>query len=70
MKNGSEKSLADAFLTPKEAATYLRVSMLTMYLYMKKPRSKGGPPVRKFGASCYRLPRQEFIEWANPKPEK
>ena len=70
MKNGSHEALDDTFLTPKEAAAYMRVSMLTFYRYLKKPRSKGGPPVRRFGRNCIRLPKAQFIEWANPKPEK
>ena len=70
MKSSANEPLDDTFLTPKEAAAYLRVSMWTFYQYMKKPRSKGGPPVRRFGPNCIRLPKRQFIEWANPKQEK
>ena len=65
MKNGEAKYLEAAFLTPKEAADYLRITPRTMYAYLKKPRAKGGPPVRKFGAACYRIPTKEFLVWAN-----
>ena len=44
MKNGSDDSLDGTFYTPKEAAAYMRVSMLTFYKYLKKPLKKGGPP--------------------------
>ena len=65
MKNGSDKELDDNFYTPKEGAAYMRVSMLTFYKYLKKPRKKGGPPVRRFGRNCIRLPKEKFIAWAN-----
>ena len=70
MQNGASKLLEAAFLTPKEAAAYLRINVHTMYAFMRKSRAKGGPPVQKFSGNCYRLPTQEFIEWANSKREK
>ena len=69
MQNGAKDPLDDSFYTPKEAAAYLRVSMLTFYKYLRKPRSKGGPPVRRFGRNCIRLPREQFIKWAKAGTE-
>ena len=64
MANGTD---SDTFYTPKEAAAKIRVSLLTFYKYLKKPVSKGGPPVRRFGRNCIRLPKNKFDAWANPK---
>lgn len=64
MKNGTPSTNPKDFLTPKEAADKLRVSVRTFYTYMKKPVSKGGPPVRRFGRNLIRLPRAEFFRWA------
>jgi len=65
MNNGASRPLADTFLTPKEAATFMRVSMETFYKYLRKPASKGGPPQRRFGRNCIRIPREQFFKWAN-----
>ena len=63
--NGRNKN----FFTPKEAAAYIGVSLTTFYGWLKKPPKKGGPPVRRFGPMCLRLPREKFIEWANGSTE-
>lgn len=52
------------FFNVREAAAYIRVCTMTMYTLAKKPRKKGGPPVRKFGKHI-RFPREAFILWAN-----
>lgn len=54
------------FLTPKEAADYIGVHLNTFYCWIRE-RKKDGPPVRKFSSTCYRLPRDRFLEWANGK---
>jgi len=69
MQNGISNNHHREFLTPKEAAAYIGVSIITFYSWMKKPSKKGGPPVRRFGKNCYRLPRDKFIEWANGNTE-
>lgn len=65
MKNGVNGANSKNFFTPKEAADYIGVSLLTFYQYARKPQSKGGPPVRRFGRNCIRLPKDKFIKWAN-----
>ena len=57
--------LSKHFFTPQEAASYIGVSRITFYRYLKKPTSKGGPPSRKISENCWRIPIEPFIEWAN-----
>lgn len=52
------------FLTLKEAATLLRVSMTTIYEYTRKRSRKDGMPVQRFGRNCIRIPRDKFLKWA------
>ncbi len=63
--NGSRQK---NFLSVKEAAAYVGVSLNTFYLWTKKSPKKGGPPVRRFG-TILRLPRDQFIKWANGETE-
>lgn len=65
MKNGVNGISAKNFFTPKEAADYINVSLVTFYGYLRKAPARGGPPVRRFGRNCIRLPRDKFIKWAN-----
>ncbi|MFA5897706.1 MAG: helix-turn-helix domain-containing protein [Hyphomicrobium sp.] len=65
MKNGTNGGNSKNFFTPKEAADYIGVSTNTFYKWLRKPQTRGGPPVRKFGLNCYRLPKEKFIKWAN-----
>ena len=64
MKAGPNGTTTKNFFTPKEAANYIGVSLTTFYKYLRKPPSKGGPPCRKFGLNCYRIPVDQFIKWA------
>jgi predicted DNA-binding transcriptional regulator AlpA len=52
------------FLTCKEAAHYLRMSMNGFYKMM---RGKNGPPVIKISHSSARVPKNEFLEWVESK---
>ena len=70
MQNGLNGNHSKNFLTPKEAADYVGVSLNTFYKWLRKSRKKGGPPVRRFGQNCYRLPRDKFIAWANDGTEE
>lgn len=56
------------FLTIKEAAAYVGVCENTFYLWAKKSPKRGGPPVRRLGG-ILRLPREQFIKWANGETE-
>ena len=52
------------FFTPKEAASYLRVSVRSIYNWIDKGKIKA----RDFGSKkhpCYRIPKDKFIAWAN-----
>jgi hypothetical protein len=51
----------------KEAAAYIGVTRKTFQRYLKKPFEKGGPPRRRFGKQCVRIPIDKFIAWANPE---
>jgi excisionase family DNA binding protein len=53
------------FFTPKEAAAYIGVDRKTFYNWLKKPSTKNGPPKRRLGKHCTRIPIEEFIEWVN-----
>ena len=64
MKNGTNGASTKNFFTPKEAADFIGVSLTTFYKYLRKPPSKGGPPVRRFGRNFLRLPRDQFLKWA------
>ena len=60
------------FFTPKEAAAYLGVTVITVYHWIQKPRGKGRLPARDFGSKkrpCYRIPKDRFIAWANAGTE-
>ena len=63
MKNGTTGVNSKNFFTPKEAANYVGVSTNTFYKWLR--RKRGGPPCRRFGQNCYRLPKEKFIAWAN-----
>lgn len=67
MSASDSRTLSRSFIAPKEAAAYLGINIRTLYKYMRKPIAKGGLPHRKISATCYRIPRDKFIEWANPK---
>jgi predicted site-specific integrase-resolvase len=66
MENGQVITLRP-WLTAKEAANYLGVSVHSLYSYTKQ--RKGRPPMllRMGGKTKGRLrfPREEFIRWAN-----
>jgi excisionase family DNA binding protein len=49
-----------AFLTVKEAASYLRIHANTFYIWM---RQKDGPPVIKLRHSRARIPKAAFLKW-------
>ena len=70
MKNGNDSRSSKHFITIKEAAAYVGVNENTFYQWAQKPPSKGGPPVRRFGKNCLRLPRDQFLHWAGLAPEK
>ena len=67
MQASDSRTLSRSFISPKEAAGYLGINTRTLYKYMRKPISKGGLPHRKISATCYRIPRDQFMVWANPK---
>lgn len=69
MKDEANGRRVTTFLTPKQAADYIGISVRTFYPWLSKPRSKGGPPVRRFGRNVIRLPREQFIRWANAGTE-
>ena len=51
-----------AFLSVKEAASYLRIHANTFYIWMRK---KDGPPVIKLRRSRARIPKEEFLKWVD-----
>jgi excisionase family DNA binding protein len=56
------------WLTAKEAADYLGVSVHTLYSYIKPKKNR--PPMFRLGhreKGRVRFPREEFIQWANGK---
>jgi excisionase family DNA binding protein len=53
---------SNAFLTVKEAASYLRVHANTFYIWMRK---KDGPPVIKLRRSRARIPKAAFLKWVD-----
>lgn len=63
IENGRAKQRT--FLTPKEAAAYICVNPRTFLRWLKI--KKKGIPHRRLGLTCIRIPRDEFLEWANPK---
>ena len=52
------------FIKPAEAARIIRVSEQMMYDIISGKRGNGSPKVLKFGRA-YRIPRDEFMAWAN-----
>jgi hypothetical protein len=58
-----------AFITPKEGARILRISVDLLYDLINGRRGSKPPTVLKFGRS-YRLPRAEFFAWANSQTRK
>jgi excisionase family DNA binding protein len=65
MQGNDSRTLSRTFITPKEAAAYMGVNIRTIYKFMKKPAAKGGLPYKKLSTTCYRIPREKFIKWAN-----
>lgn len=57
--NGASRN----FFTIKEACDYIGVNRSTFYRFIRK--KKDGPPIRRFGPNCIRLPKEKFIKWAN-----
>ncbi len=58
------------FITPKEGARILRISVDLLYDLINGRRGSGKPPkVLKFGRS-YRLPKTDFFAWANAQERK
>lgn len=51
------------FITPKEAAAYMGV---TLDFIMRRLKNGSGPPWCRWGPN-YRLPRAAFMEWAKQK---
>ncbi len=64
MKNGIDSAVSKNFLSPKEGADLIGVTVRTFYKYLQKPPAKGGPPVKRFGRNIIRLPRKQFLSWA------
>ncbi len=58
-------AISKVFFTSKEAAAYIGVTRKTFYRHLKKPPTKGGPPRRRFGKNCIRIPIELFVKWAN-----
>lgn len=56
------------FITPKEAAGILRISMDLFYDLIAGRRG-AAPPVLKIGKHL-RLPRDEFFKWADSQARK
>ena len=55
-----------AYWTAKEAASYLGVSLGTLYGYLKMRKNR--PPCFRLAGKqqgAWRFPREEFIRWAN-----
>lgn len=48
------------FITIKEAANYLEMHYFTLWSRLGKPN---GPPAQKIGHR-WKIPREEFLEWA------
>ena len=65
MQANDSRTLSRNFIAPKEAAAYLGINIRTLYKFMRKPLAKGGLPHRKISTTCYRIPRDKFIKWAN-----
>ena len=57
MKNGSEN---EVMWTAKEAASYLRININSLYVMVRK--KEGGPPAYRI-ANLLRFPRSKFIAW-------
>lgn len=51
---------ARRFVSIKEAARYMGVSY---HFLWKRIGTQDGPPIQRLG-SCWRIPKDEFIEWA------
>jgi len=67
MANGSVTKPDIYFLTAKEAAEYLRITVNTLYIWS---RQKGGPPILRKGPGNrprYRIPKEKFIKWVEAK---
>lgn len=60
MVHSSDRLNERRFITAKEAAYYLDVSYMWLWQRLGKPN---GPPAQKIG-NRWKIPRQEFIEWA------
>ncbi len=59
----------DRWLSAKEAADYIGVSISTLYRYLRRKRNR--PPFNRFTDSGpYRFPTSEFMEWANNPTKK
>ena len=57
------------WLSAKEAADYIGVSLHTLYRYLRRKRNR--PPFTRFTDSGpYRFPTQQFIEWADNPNKK
>jgi hypothetical protein len=58
------------FITPKEGARILRISVDLLYDLINGRRGNGTrPKVLKVGRA-YRLPRDKFLAWANTQTRK
>ena len=59
----------DRWLSAKEAADYIGVSISTLYRYLRRKRNR--PPFNRFTESGpYRFPTDQFVEWANNPAKK
>lgn len=65
MQGNDSRTLRREFITPKEAAAFLGLNIRTVYKFMRKPLSRGGLPHKKLSSTCYRIPRDKFMKWAN-----
>lgn len=59
----------ETFITPKEAAGILRISVDFFYDLMLGRRGTRPPKVLRIGRHL-RLPRDEFFQWANEQARK
>ena len=69
MANGSVERSDVYFLTAKEAADYLRITVNTFYIWS---RQKGGPPMYKLRSGPrnkprLRVPKDKLMKWVETK---
>lgn len=78
MRSMPDISKDKRFWSAKEAASYLMVSVQTLYAWCNGPKRKWReskligpkPPYRKFGRNVYRFPIVEFKQWSEHSPPR